>query len=145
MKYITRENIGIDRVAVPWLLKRFVDPQAQFIFAPAEQVPDIAGREGWISFDLHGKGDIDHRGNTCSFEDALKKYNLTDPALQFMGKIIHGADITADAGITPEIPGFVAIVQGFNATVPEDYERLAKEFPMYDALYAYCQKKTGAK
>ena len=145
MKYITHENIGIDRVSVPWLLRKFVDPKAQFIFAPTEQVMDIAKREGWISFDMHGSADIDHRGNTCSFEDALKKYNLTDPALVYMAKIIHGADITADAGTMPEIAGFVAIVSGFNATIPDDYDHLAKEWPMYDAIYAYCQKKVGGK
>jgi hypothetical protein len=145
MKYITHENIGIDRVSVPWLIRKFVDPKAQFIFAPTEEVMGIAKGEGWISFDMHGSADIDHRGNTCSFEDALKKYNLTDPALQYMAKIIHGADITADAGTMTEIPGFVAIVSGFNATIPDDYDRLAKEWPMYDAIYAYCQKKVGTK
>ena len=97
MKFVTRERIGVERVAVPWLIRKFVDPTAEFIFVPAEKVIDLAKNEGAISFDAHGNGDIDHVGNKCSFESAVEKYRITDPAILEMAKLVHAADITADA------------------------------------------------
>ncbi len=141
MKFVTRDHIGFDRVAVPWLVKRFVDQNSEFIFAPKDQVLDVAKREGAISFDLHGKGEIDHKNNKCSFEAAVERFHITDPAIAELAKLVHATDIAADRNTVAEAAGMMAIVLGFQRLYPDDNDRLVNEFPIYDALYAYYQLK----
>lgn len=143
MKFVTREHIGVDRVAVPWLIRRFVDAKAEFVFVPEGQVLEVTKREGAISFDMHGKGDIDHKDNRCSFEAAVARYGISDPAVLELAKIVHATDITADRATAPEAAGLMAITQGFGQMYAGDNDRLTNQFPIYDALYAYCQSKVG--
>jgi len=141
MKWITREHVKVDRVACPWLIKKFVDPNAEFFFVPAAQVRDEAVRLGAIPFDIEG-AEIGHHGKECSFEAILKKYALTrDPALVLMGKIVNGADTDNTLYNQPEGPGLNAIAEGFrNIGLQNDHEINKAEWIVYDALYAYCQE-----
>ncbi|WIG58232.1 MAG: Superoxide dismutase SodM-like protein ChrF [Ktedonobacterales bacterium] len=140
MKWITREHVKVDRVACPWLIKKFVDPQAEFLFAPADQVMEIAQREGAISYDVKGV-ELGHHGQECSFEAILRKFNLmNDPALALLGKIVNGADTDNALWQQPEGPGLEAIAEGFrHLGLVDDHAMLAAESIVYDALYAYCQ------
>jgi hypothetical protein len=137
MKWVTRARPKVDRVACPWLIKRFVDPQAEFLYVPPEEVMEIAKREGAIPFDVAGV-ELGHKGSECSFDAIIKKYNLTDPALQRLALIVRGAD-TAAKDLKSESPGLEAIAEGFRLVYPDDYELLERELSVYDALYAYCQ------
>ncbi len=141
MKFVTRDHIGFDRVAVPWLIKRFVDEKAEFLFVPKDKVLEVAKREGAISFDLHGKGEIDHKDNKCSFEAAVERFQITDPAIAELAKLVHATDIAADRNTVAEAAGMIAIVLGFQRLYPDDNDRLLNEIPIYDALYAYYQLK----
>jgi len=138
MKWVTRENPKVDRVACPWLIKKFVDPEAEFIYAPAAEVVAVAERDGAIPYDVPNV-ELGHHGPECSFDAIIKKYNLSDPALQRMASIVRGAD-TADKDLTPESCGLEAIAAGFQLAYRDDQEQLAAELPVYDALYAYCQR-----
>ena len=138
MKWVTRENPKVDRVACPWLIKKFVDPEAEFIYAPAAEVVAVAERDGAIPYDVPNV-ELGHHGPECSFDAIIKKYNLSDPALQRMALIVRGAD-TADKDLTPESRGLEAIAAGFQLAYRDDQEQLAAELPVYDALYAYCQR-----
>lgn len=142
MKWVTRAGAKTDRVACPWLIKKFIDPDAEFLFVPKDQVLDVARREGRKSFDSPG-ADYTHRGNMCSFEVLIEEYRLDDRALLELAKIVHGADINADVHIVPEAAGLKAIAEGFYLSCPDDHEKLRLEFPLYDALYAWCCHKTG--
>ncbi len=143
MKWVTRRNANVDRIACPWLIKRFVDPEAAFLFVPAEEVAAVADREGATPFDVPG-AELGHVDGRCSFESILVKYGLTDPALQTLGRIVHGADVTADRGIVPEAAGLYAIAHGFAiAHGADDHEKIRLETPMYDALYAFCQRQVN--
>jgi len=144
MKWITREGAKTDRVACPWLIKKFIDPQAEFLFVPKEQVLEAARREGGKSFDCPG-GDYTHREGKCSFEVLLEAHGLQDRALQALARIVHGADIAADVGIVPEAAGLQAVAHGFAAICPDDHRKLELEFPVYDALYAWCQAKAAGR
>jgi hypothetical protein len=144
MKWITREGAKTDRVACPWLIRKFIDPRAEFLFVPKEQVLEVAKREGGTSFDCPG-ADHTHRNGKCSFEVLADAYRLTDPALHLMARIVHGADVAADVGIVPEAAGLQAIAHGFAAICPDDAEKLRLEFPVYDALYAWCQAKAAGR
>jgi hypothetical protein len=140
MKWITREHVKVDRVACPWLIKHFVDPDAEFLFVPADQVMAIAAREGATPYDVKGV-ELGHHGQECSFEAILKKYGLTsNPALVLLGKIVNGADTDNTLWNQPEGPGLEAIAEGFrHLGLKDDHEVLAREFIVYDALYGYCQ------
>jgi len=141
MKWITRERVKVDRVACPWLIKKFVDPNAQFLFVPAEKVMERAEREGAIPFDVPDV-ELGHHEGRCSFEAILAKYGLRDPALQLLGQIVHGADVEADLYGRPEAAGLKAVAEGFrDLGLKDDHEILAKEGIVYDALYAYCQRQ----
>ena len=140
MKWITREHVKVDRVACPWLIRKFVDPQAEFLFAPADQVMEIAAREGATPYDVKGV-ELGHHGQECSFEAILRKYDLMkDPSLALLGRIVNGADTDNTLYSQPEGPGLEAIAEGFRHLGPrDDHETLEREAIVYDALYAYCQ------
>lgn len=140
MKWITREKVKVDRVACPWLIRKFVDPDALFLFVPAEQVLEVAEREGATPYDVKGV-ELGHHGKECSFEAILKHYGLTsDPALVLHGKIVNGADTDNTLWNQPEGAGLEAIAEGFrHLGYRDDHEQNAAEWIVYDALYAYCR------
>ncbi len=145
MKWITRERVKVDRVACPWLIKKFIDPQAEFLFVPRDKVLEVAEREGAIPFDLPGV-ELGHHDGKCSFEALIAKYEINDPAVHLLAKIVHGADVEKDLFGRPEAPGLEAIAEGFRYLgLKDDHEILEKEFIVYDALYAYCQQKVQEK
>ena len=139
MKWITRERVKVDRVACPWLIKKFVDPEAEFLFVPASQVMEVAKRQSAIPFDVPNV-ELGHQGKECSFEAILKKHTLTsDAALVLLGKIVNGADTDNTLWDQPEGPGLNAIAEGFrHLGLKDDHEVNAAEWIVYDALYAYC-------
>jgi hypothetical protein len=144
MKWVTREGAKTDRVACPWLITKFIDPQAEFLFVPNDRVLEVARREGGKSFDCPG-ADYTHRDGKCSFETLVEDYGLKDPALLLLARIVHGADVSADVGIVPEAAGLQAIAHGFVAICSDDHRKLELEFPVYDALYAWCQAKASGR
>jgi len=140
MKWVTREQVKVDRVACPWLIRKFVDAEAEFLFVPREQVMGVAEREGATPYDVPNV-ELGHHGKECSFEAILKKYGLTrDPALLLLGKIVNGADTDNSLWQQPEGAGLEAVAEGFrHLGLRDDHEMLEKESIVYDALYAYCQ------
>lgn len=145
MKWITREHVKVDRVACPWLITRLVDPEAEFLFVPAERIMEVAAKEGAIPFDASGV-ELGHHAGKCSFEAILSKYKLGDPALHLLAEIVRGADIKEDANLRPESAGLKAIAVGFGRIgLRDDQEILEKEFPVYDSLFAYCKQKLSEK
>lgn len=139
MKWVTRQGARVDRVACPWLIKKFIDPDAQFMYVPAERVLDVARQENAIPYDTRG-ADLDHKEGKCTFEVILDRYRLNDPSLKLLGKIVHGADIPQDISITPESAGLRAFSDGLHDTCHDDHKKLGLAFPLYDALYAYCKQ-----
>jgi hypothetical protein len=141
MKWITREHVKVDRVACPWLIKKFVDKDAEFIFAPPEKVMDEATRIDAIPYDVKNV-ELGHHGKECSFEAILKKYKLTsDPALVLLGRIVNGADTDNTLYHQSEGPGLKAIAEGFrHLGYKDDHALNAAEWIIYDAFYAYCQE-----
>jgi hypothetical protein len=140
MKWVTRERPKIDRIACPWLLKRFVDKDAEILYVPADQVMAVAEREGATPFDVPGV-ELGHHGPECSFDAIIKKYGLEDPALGRLALIVRAAD-TADKGLAAEAQGLEAIAEGFRLMYQDDQELLDRELPVYDALYAWCRQQT---
>ena len=141
MQWITRERVKVDRVACPWLIRKFIDPQAEFLFVPRDKVLEVAAKEGAIPFDVAG-AELGHHGGSCSFEALVTKYQIEDPAVHLLAKIVHGADVKEDLFGRPEAPGLEAIAEGFrHLGLKDDHEVLEKEFIVYDALYAYCRQK----
>lgn len=140
MKWITRSGVKVDRVACPWLIKKFVDPQAEFLFVPAADVMRTAQETGAIPYDVQGV-ELGHHGQECSFEAILRKYNLIEnPALALLGKIVNGADTDNNLWNQPEGAGLEAIAEGFrHLAFADDHAINAAEWIVYDALYAYCQ------
>lgn len=140
MKWVTRARPKVDRVACPWLIRKFIDAEAEFIFVPADQIPKVEQETGAISFDApHAR--FSHTGGKCTFEVLVEHYKIDDPALVELGHIVHGADVPADLGISPEAAGLKAIAEGFNLMVADDHHILELEFPVYDALYVWCQNQ----
>lgn len=141
MRWITREKVKVDRVACPWLIKKFVDKEAEFHFVPKEKVVSEAERLGATSFDVPGV-ELGHHGQECSFEAILHKHGLDeDPALVLLGKIVNGADTDNALWKQPEGPGLGAIAEGFrHLGFTDDHELNRAEWIVYDALYAYCQE-----
>jgi len=139
MKWITRSHVHVDRVACPWLIKRFVDNEAEFIFAPPNQVMAMAEKTGAIPFDCMGKAELDHHEGRCSFESIILKYELKDPALLRLAKIVHAADVAQDIDKDPIGRGLDAIAIGYGLRFPDDEENHAHQFEVYDALYAWCR------
>ncbi len=138
MKWVTRARPKVDRIACPWLITRVVDPEAEFLFVPAEQVMAVAAHVGAIPFDVPGV-ELGRRGDESSFDAILNKYDLTDLALRRLARIVRGADTPAK-DLTPESPGLEAIAEGFRRLFDDDHEQLEREPVVYDALDAYCQQ-----
>lgn len=145
MKWITRSNVKVDRVACPWLIQRFIDPDAKFLFVPESELLDAARRESATPFDATRLVEVklNHRGERCTFEAILEDYRLSDPALHKLGLIVRGADVKGQEQAAPESLGLRAIAEGFSLLGISDEERLAREFPMYDALYAYVRQNAS--
>jgi hypothetical protein len=139
MKYITRSHVHVDRVACPWLIKRFVDSEAEFIFTANEIVKETAQKESAIPFDIEN-AELGHNGDECSFIAILKKYGLKDPALLELAKVVNAAD-TGKMETNPYAAGLEAIARGFSIMYPDDHENLEKQFRVYDALYAFFKMK----
>ncbi len=142
MKWVTRARARVDRIACPWLISRFIDKEPTFLFVPSDQVLSVAEREGAIPYDVSGV-ELGHHGDRCSFDAFLQKYALTDPALQALALIVRGAD-TAARQLTRESAGLYALATGFQTLATDDHDNMAKQFPAYDALYAYCRSKAGS-
>lgn len=143
MKWVTREKVKVDRVACPWLIRRFVDPGAEFLFVPPDQVMETAEREGATPYDIPGV-ELGHHDGRCSFEAIVSKYRVDDPAVALLARIVHGADVTQDLYGRPEAAGLKAIAEGFGYLgLKDDHEILARESVVYDALYAYCRKQVA--
>lgn len=138
MKWLTRSHVHVDRVACPWLITHFVDNQAEFLFVPKKQIEKVAAETGAIPFDAPGV-ELGHHGGRCSFESIMLKYDLTEPGLQRMAKIVHAADVAEDIDTDPIAHGLEAIASGYSLRYPNDMENLAKQFEVYDALYAWCR------
>jgi len=144
MKWVTRERVKVDRVACPWLIKKFVDTEAEFLFVAPDTVMETAEREGATAYDVPG-AELGHRDGKCSFEAIVEKYRIDDPAVALLARIVHGADVSEDLYGEPEAPGLKAMAEGFGMLgLADDHAILHREFPVYDALYAYCRRRTGA-
>ena len=143
MKWVTRERARVDRIACPWLITRFIDRNPTFLFVPAEKVREVAEREAATPYDIPGV-ELGHHGERCSFDSFLDKYKLTAPALQALALIVRGADTDARQ-LTPESAGLYALATGFQAMAKDDHDNMAKQFPAYDALYAYCQARVRSR
>ena len=141
MKWITREHVKVDRVACPWLIRKFIDPQAEFLFVPADKVTEVAQRQNATPYDVN-EVELGHHGKECSFETIVKKYNLAkDPALVLLARIVNGADTDNSLWNQPEGPGLNAIAEGFrHLGFEDDMATNRAEWIVYDALYAYCQE-----
>jgi hypothetical protein len=124
-------------------VRHFIDPEAEFLFVPPDQVLAVAAHEQAISFDAPGAR-FDHRDGRCTFEVLLAHYGLDDPALAALARIVHGADVTGEEDYTPESRGLKAIAEGFQLACADDHEILAREFAVYDALYAWCDALVAA-
>jgi hypothetical protein len=143
MKWVTRERPKTDRIACPWLIKNFIDEEAEFVYVPAEDVLAVAEREAAYSYDAPGAR-YTHRDGLCSFEVLVEEYAIDDPAVHRLARIVHGADIADDRDITPESRGLLAIAEGFHHLELPDERQLALSLPVYDALYAWCRRQEGA-
>ena len=141
MKWITRENAKVDRIACPWLIRRFIDPDAEFLFVARDDVLAVAEREGGHSYDAGG-AEYTHRDGKCSFDVLVEEFELADdPALVRLAQIVHAADVSDDRADSPEGAGLYAIAHGFAILHgTEDHRKIELETPMYDALYAWCQR-----
>jgi hypothetical protein len=141
MKWITREHAKVDRIACPWLIKKFIDKDAEFLFVPAHKVSEYMKEENnkAISFDIPNV-ELGHHGEECSFDAIIKRYGLNrkEPALVELAKIVRGAD-TNNRKLTPYSEGLAAIAAGFSVTSKDDYDNMAKQFPLYDALFGFCK------
>jgi hypothetical protein len=140
MKWVTRESVKVDRVACPWLIQKFIDPDAEFIFVPLGRVLDVAAKQNAIPYDVKGV-EFGHHGKECSFDALVKKHGLDkDPALVLLAKIVNGADTDNSLWNQPESAGLNAVAEGFrHLGFKNDHEQIAAEKIVYDALYAYCQ------
>jgi len=145
VKWVTRQDAKVDRIACPWLIRRFVDPDAEFLFVPSSEVMEVVAREGAIPFDVKG-AELGHVDGHCSFESIVLKYNLSgDLALMALAKIVHAADVAPEVHTSPEGPGLKAIARGFSLLFGlDDAKKIELESPLYDALYAWCQKQVQA-
>lgn len=144
MKWITRQNIKVDRIACPWLIRRFIDPNAEFQFVPEKEVLKVAARSEAVPFDMPRNPELKftHHDGLCTFEVLIREFDLKDAALNRLAKIVHGADLAGEEHVAPEAAGLRAIAEGFAALEIKDQERLQRGFQIYDALYAWCSKQS---
>jgi hypothetical protein len=138
MKWVTRERPKTDRIACPWLILRFIDSDAEFLYVPADRVLEVADAEGALSFDAPGAR-YKHRDRLCSFEVLVEEYEIDDPAVHRLARIVHGADVPDDRDATPQSRGLLAVADGFHLLDLPDLEQLELSLPVYDALYAWCR------
>ncbi len=139
MRFVTRKNAAVDRIACPWLIRRFVDQEAEFLYVEPSQVAHVARERDAVPFDVEG-AELGHVDGRCSFESILVKYDLDDPGLVRLARIVHGADVEADLNRSPEAAGLKAIALGFRRLYGDrDHEKLEAQMPVYDALYAWCK------
>lgn len=139
MKWVTRSHVHVDRVACPWLISRFIDSEAEFLFVPKSEVDRVVKETGAIPFDVQGTVELDHHDGRCSFESIILKYGLKEPGLLRMAKIVHAADVAEDIDKEPIARGLEAIASGYSLRFPEDLENLEHQFEVYDGLYAWCR------
>jgi hypothetical protein len=142
MIWVTRSHVHVDRIACPWLISRFIDSDAEFIFVPKSRIKGVVDEIGAIPFDAPGV-ELGHHGNKCSFETIIEHFNLTDKALLRLAEIVHGADVMKDRDAEPVAAGLEAIAVGYSLRFPDDLENLSRQFDVYDALYAWCRLQTA--
>ena len=138
MKWVTRSHVHVDRVACPWLITRFIDNEAEFLFVPSSQIEQVVLETGAIAFDAPGV-ELGHKDGRCSFESIILKYGLKEPGLLRLAKIVHAADVSEDIDKEPIARGLEAIASGFSLRFAADEENLDYQFDVYDALYAWCR------
>src|SRR5215212_10069340 len=143
MRWVTRERPKTDRIACPWLIREFIDREAVFLYVPADEVLEIAEREGAHSYDAP-RAEYTHRDGLCSFEVLVEDHGIDDPAVGMLARIVHGADIAEDRDATPQSRGLLAIAEGFHLLDLDDRRQLELSLPLYDALYAWCQAEVEA-
>lgn len=143
MKWVTRENANVDRIACPWLIKRFIDKDAEFIYVSRDKVLEVSEKENAHSFDADG-AKFNHKGDKCTFDILIEAFKLDDPALLMMAKIVNGAD-TRNPNAPAESAGLKAIAFGFGYTVKDDHKKIELETPMYDGLYEWCRRQLSEK
>ena len=144
MKWVTRERPKTDRIACPWLIRNFIDRDAEFVYVPADQVLSVAEEEDAYSYDAPG-AKYTHRDGLCSFEVLVEEYKIDDPAVARLARIVHGADISDDRDATPESRGLLAVAEGFHLLELGDHRQLELSLPVYDALYAWCKNEVSAE
>ena len=142
MKWVTRERPKTDRIACPWLIRNFIDPEAKFLYVPAGDVLAVAEDEGAYSYDAPGAR-YTHRDGLCSFEVLVEEYGIDDPAIALLARIVHGADVPEDRDATPQSRGLLAVAEGFSLLGLDDHRQLELSLPVYDALYAWCRSETA--
>ena len=141
MKWVTRERPKTDRIACPWLIKKFIDPEAEFLYVASDQVLAVAEQENAHSYDAPGAR-YTHRDGLCSFEVLVEEYEIDDPAVRLLARIVHGADVSDDRDATPQSRGLLAVAEGFYLLgLCDDHRQLELSLPVYDALYAWCQNE----
>ncbi len=143
MKWVTRERPKIDRIACPWLIKRFIDADAEILYVPPAGVAEVARRSGAVPFDVPGV-ELTHRGPQCSFDAFLDRYGLDDAALVRLADIVRAAD-TDTLDRSPQAPGLLAITLGLGANIRDDQQLLSAGLVIYDALYTWCRSLTGER
>ena len=143
MKWVTREHPRTDRIACPWLIRKFIDPDAEIVYVPRDQVLEFAEREGATSFDAPG-AKYTHRNGKCSFETLVEEFKIDDPAIAILARVVHGADVEGDRDATPQSRGLEAIAEGFALLDIDDQRQLELELPVYDALYAWAKEQVQA-
>ena len=139
MKWVTREKAKVDRIACPWLIQKFVDPEAEFLFVSADNVMKVVNEQNAIPFDIPDV-ELGHHGEKCSFDAIIEKYNIQDRALLQLAMIVRGAD-TPNRTLTQESLGLVAVAEGFRVITKNDFDNMHKQFFVYDALYEFCRMK----
>lgn len=144
MKWVTRERPKTDRIACPWLIRNFIDSEAEFLYVPADEVLAVAEREGAHSYDAPGAR-YTHRDGLCSFEVLVEEYAIDDPAIALLARIVHGADVSEDRDATPQSRGLLAVAEGFHLLELDDHRQLELSLPVYDALYAWCRNEVESE
>ena len=139
MKWVTREYVHVDRTACPWLIKKFIDPKAEFIFVPTEKIDEVVKKEKAIPYDAPGV-ELGHHGEKCSFDAIIQKYKIEEPAVSDLANIVRAADMDKPEA-APQAAGLDAMMTGISIVAKDDHEAIEKAMPVYDALYTYCRVK----